>query len=211
MTRFAAKQYREYLQDCRSRFEKQAGRKSITQADRDEVENACLSGLSVIRGAWAMGERSFVPWFYQNGFADAFRNRQVTAFQKRWSRQYQRFFDLVLSIIDLWPTMALTDCPIDPPGVTHLSAARSAALAKARAARWAKNHPVQSRTCSESQTLTDEKSGQKSSEKTGGSTSTTATSGDGPDLGKSPLQRWLEKQAAIAKKRESEAKRGESQ
>ena len=210
MTKFTAKQYREYLQDCRSRIERQVGRRPITQTDRDQVEIACMTGLSVLRGARAMGDRSFEPWFGQNGFAEVFRNRHVTAFQKRWTRQYRRFFDLALSIIDLWPGMSLIDCPIDPPGVGQTSPAKLAALAKARVARWAQNQSIQSCTCSQSQTLTDEKSGQESSGKTGVSTAEIATLGERTDSGKSPPQRRREKQAAIAARRESEVIRDET-
>jgi hypothetical protein len=140
--KFTAKEYRPYLVESKARFARLVGQRNLSPADRDDIENRRITALSIMRGAQSVGERSFRAWFNRDGFCTAFASPGRSSTQKRWARHWQRLFDLVISLIDLWPDAVPIDCPVDPPGYKPISGAKRAALAKARAARWTKvAHP----------------------------------------------------------------------
>jgi hypothetical protein len=180
----------------------QAGKKPIRQSDRDDVENDCMLLLATLRSARLAGERSLRSWFQRDGFAAAFRDRQRTAYTKKWNGHFLKAFDLAIYVVELWPDILVFDCPYDPPGLRELSAAKQAALAKARAARWAKRQPLQSPTGSGDKSL----SSLNTTPKTHGSIDLELPESSTPsrplDSTESALVRWKEKQLAIQRQRD---------
>jgi hypothetical protein len=196
-----AKLYLPLLKDRRKAIASQAGKKPIRQSDRDDVDSDCMFLLAILRSARLAGERSLRSWFQRGGFATAFRDRQRTAFTKRWNGQFLKAFDLAISVVELWPDILVFDCPYDPPGLRELSAAKQAALAKARAARWAKRQAVQSRASTDVRSQTEQSVPPETLKTTSQDLPESPPSDHRPHPTKSALARWKEKQLAIQRQR----------
>jgi hypothetical protein len=84
-----------------------------TPENKMRADNYGLALLMTMRAL--MGSERTRAWLVRNGFEEAFRNRQRTMFQKKWSRTWARMLEVAISAIDAARETHIPDFPIPEP------------------------------------------------------------------------------------------------
>lgn len=180
------------LNDGIAWFESQAGRKNPSTDERFHADNLLVAAASVM--AATMGRGRLQDWIDRNRFLKAWHARQQSAFTKKWNPVCRKMLICAISGIDAcsWLTR-FENIPLVEPETAKLSAAKLAALAKARETKAAKRQAaeesrkaaLQRPACSGAPSLTAPKNGQRTTGFIGSENGKTSTFGNRTDPGKS--------------------------